>query len=160
MLLHVMGAVTALVCQNSSHMGSVSLANVALSDPLSCIPVHEPSPSHGSNTSCVCVFLFSISFSNLICCRAIIGLVFSVSMHRLAIHWVVSIATSTASSPGSVIQIALHCIGYVVSSDRICILGTGKDMKGSRNRLAKRTSAVATEDRRKPQIITGRTLCK
>jgi len=82
-------------------------------------------------------------------------------MHRLAIYCIVSIDTFKASSPGSALQIAQDCIGYVVSSDTICILGTGKDKKGSsRHRLAKRTSALAFEDRGKPQIITGRTLCK
>jgi hypothetical protein len=79
-------------------------------------------------------------------------------MHRLAIYCIVSIATSKASSPGSVLQITLDCIGYVVSSDRICILGTGKDKKGSRHSLAKHTAALAFEDHRKPQIIKGRTL--
>jgi len=134
------------------------LANVASSDPFSCTPVQEPSLSHGNNTLYVSLsfldFLFQISSA----AKQLLVYSFSFSMHRLAIHCVVSIATSKASSPGRVLQIALDGIGYVVSRDRICILGTGEDMKGSRHRLAKHTSAVASEDCRKPQIITGSTL--
>jgi hypothetical protein len=156
MPLYITGVVTALVCQNSSHIQSVCLYKLA-NDPLSCTAVQEPSPSHWINTYYVS-FFSQIPF--WISSTAEQLLFFFFLMHRLAIYCIVSITTSQASSPGSVLQITLDCIGYVMSSGRICILETGKDMKGSSHRLLKHTSALACEDRRKPQIITGRTLCK
>ena len=138
------------------------LPDAASSDPLCCTAVqgtiiwstllHCRTGNHHWATSYVSFFSW-FPFSNLICCRAILGLFFSFSMHRLAIYCIVSIATSKASSPGSVLRIALDCIGYVVSSDRICILGTGKDMKGIGHRLAKRTACLW-------KLQETRTLCK
>lgn len=157
MPLHIMGAVTTLARQNSSHMGNWLMLHRLIHSP--ALLSREPPLSH-EVILLLCLFFSRFPFSNLICCRVILSLFFSFSTHRLAIYCIVSIATSKSSSPGSVMQIALNCIGYVVSSDWLCILGTGKDMKASRHRLAKRTAALAFEDRGKPQIITGRSLCK